>query len=118
MPHPGHPPTSGAGDPGDLDAAIRALWLDAQPRALARVEVIAEAVAALLGGAVEADLAEHARREAHKLAGALGTFGMPEGTERARAVELRLEAGARPDDAPALAVHAAELRRIVQAGPA
>jgi HPt (histidine-containing phosphotransfer) domain-containing protein len=118
VPHPGDPPTSGDADPGDLDAAIRALWLDAQPRALARVETIEAAVAALLGGAVEDGLAEDARREAHKLAGALGTFGMPAGTERARAVELRLEAGAGPDDAAALAVHAAELRRIVAAGPA
>ncbi|MEA2270503.1 MAG: hypothetical protein QOC64_3113, partial [Solirubrobacteraceae bacterium] len=119
MAHPGQPPPAGGSDDAsDLDAAIRALWHDAQPRALARVESVEEAIAALLGGALEADLAEHARREAHKLAGALGTFGMPDGTEHARAVERRLEAGAGAADAPELAHHATELRRIVEAGPA
>jgi DNA-binding response OmpR family regulator/HPt (histidine-containing phosphotransfer) domain-containing protein len=101
-----------------LDASIAALWEQARERALGRVDAVEEAVVALLSGPVEADLAERARREAHKLAGSLGTFGMPAGTEHARALELRLEAGARPADAPGLADHVTALRRIVEAGPA
>jgi HPt (histidine-containing phosphotransfer) domain-containing protein len=104
-PHPG------------LDAAIAALWHDAQPRALARVQALEEAVGALRAGPLEGDRADRARREAHKLAGALGTFGMPRGTDVARAVEHRLETGAAPNDAVSLAGQVGELRRIVEAGP-
>ena len=102
---------------GGLDAAIAALWRDAQPRALDRVEVLEAAVAALAAGGIGAALAEEATREAHKLAGALGTFGMPAGTTHARAIELRLGAGAAPADVPELAEGVAALRAIVEAGP-
>src|SRR5215217_8230496 len=47
-----------------------------------------------ISGAPDADLADRARREAHKLAGSLGTFGRPEGTDHARAVEHAFEADA------------------------
>jgi HPt (histidine-containing phosphotransfer) domain-containing protein len=100
-----------------LDAAIAALWRDARPRALERVHVIESAVAALGAGAIEAPLADEATREAHKLAGALGTFGMPAGTTHARAIEQRLAAGAVPADAPELAEGVAALRAVVEAGP-
>lgn len=100
-----------------LDAAIAALWHDAQPRALARVEVLEAAVAALGGGGLEPDDAAEATREAHKLAGALGTFGIPAGSETARAIEQRLADGATEADAPALADGVAALRAIVEAGP-
>lgn len=52
----------------DLEATIAALWRDAQPRVIARVETVEEALAALRAGALDAELADHARREAHKLA--------------------------------------------------
>jgi HPt (histidine-containing phosphotransfer) domain-containing protein len=101
-----------------LDGAIAALWRDAQPRALGRVEVLEAAVAALAAGGIGATLADEATREAHKLAGALGTFGMPAGTTHARAIELRLAEGAVPADAPELAEGVAAVRAIVEAGPA
>jgi HPt (histidine-containing phosphotransfer) domain-containing protein len=100
-----------------IDATIAALWREAQPRMLARVDVLERACAALRAGGLPPDAADHARREAHKLAGALGTFGMPDGTDHARTVEHRLEAGARPEHAPALAAAAEALRRIIEAGP-
>jgi HPt (histidine-containing phosphotransfer) domain-containing protein len=100
-----------------LDAAIAALWRDAQPRALARVDVLEAAVAALAAGGIDAPVSDEATREAHKLAGALGTFGMPAGTTHARAIELRLAGGAVPADAPELAEGVAALRAIVEAGP-
>ena len=104
-PHPG------------LDAAIAALWGDAQPRSLARVETLEAAVAGLADGALDADAAAEATREAHKLAGALGTFGMPSGTARARAIELRLTEGVTAADAGQLADAVAALRAIVESGP-
>jgi HPt (histidine-containing phosphotransfer) domain-containing protein len=100
-----------------LDAAIAALWRDAQPRALERVEVLEAAVAALAAGDIDGPLAKEASGEAHKLAGALGTFGMPAGTTHARAIELRLAGDAAPADAPELAEDVAALRAIVEGGP-
>jgi HPt (histidine-containing phosphotransfer) domain-containing protein len=107
-------------EPSDagLAAAIAALWNDAQPRALARVAVLEAAVAALGDGALGEAAAAEATGEAHKLAGALGTFGMPAGSERARAIELRLAGGVGPPDAQELAAGVAALRAIVEAGPA
>ena len=101
----------------DLEATIAALWRDARRRMLGRVGVLEEACAALRAGALDREAAEHARREAHKLAGALGTFGMSDGTDHARLLEHRLEAGAAAEDEPALAAAAGALRRIVEAGP-
>jgi HPt (histidine-containing phosphotransfer) domain-containing protein len=100
-----------------LDAAIAALWGDARPRAVGRVAAIEAAVAALRAGALDGEEAAEATREAHKLAGALGTFGMPDGTRHARTVEQRLAAGVAPDDAGALAGEVAALRAVVEAGP-
>jgi HPt (histidine-containing phosphotransfer) domain-containing protein len=100
-----------------LAAAIAALWGDARPRALARVCALEAAVEALAAGTLDGPATAEAVREAHKLAGALGTFGMPAATEHARALELRLAAGAAPADAPELAGGVAALRAIVEAGP-
>jgi HPt (histidine-containing phosphotransfer) domain-containing protein len=83
-----------------------------------RVDVVEEAVAALLSGVLDPELAERARREAHKLSGSLGTFGMPAGTDHARALETAFEAGGDPAAAPELAEHVTALRRIVEDGPA
>jgi HPt (histidine-containing phosphotransfer) domain-containing protein len=100
-----------------LEAAIAALWADARERALERVAIVEAAVRALGSDALDAEGAAEATREAHKLAGALGTFGMPDGTTHARTIEGTLAAGAAPADAPALAEDVAALRAIVEAGP-
>ena len=81
------------------------------------MDVVEAAVRALAAGTLDAATAAEASREAHKLAGALGTFGMPAGTAHARALERALAAGATPDDAPALAAEAAALRAVVASGP-
>jgi HPt (histidine-containing phosphotransfer) domain-containing protein len=96
-----------------LEAAIAALWRDARPRAIQRVQLLEDAVAALGRGELDADGAAEATREAHKLAGSLGTFGMPEGTTQARAIELALSRGAAPGDAPALGERVTALRAVV-----
>src|SRR4051812_37468126 len=98
-------------------ASILSIWGRGRDRALARVDVVEAAVAALPGGGPDDLLRGEAQAEAHKLSGALGTFGMPEGSEHARALQLAFEAGAPVDAHEALAAHAAALRRIVEAGP-
>ena len=104
------------GDSDDLQAAIAALWRDAWPRTIRRVETLEEAVAALGAGTLDDDLGERARHEAHTLTGSLGTFGMPAGSDHARALEQRLENGVGSEDAPAIAQHVSALRRIVEDG--
>jgi len=101
----------------ELRDSIAALWADARERVRQRLAILEEAVAALIGATLDDELRDRARGEAHKLAGALGTFGMPEGSEHARALEHRLDVGVALADAPALAEHVTALRRIVDAGP-
>ena len=100
-----------------LRASILAIWDRGRDRALARVEVVEAAVAALPVGGPDARLRASARAEAHKLSGALGTFGMPEGSEHARALELAFEGNPAPAAHDELAAHAEALRAIVEAGP-
>ena len=99
-----------------MDAAIAALWDEARPRALARVDAVEDAVAALMGGALDDETRDGARREAHKLAGSLGTFGVPEGSTIARELERRFEGAPQQADAPALAEQVIALRRAIEAG--
>jgi len=97
-------------------AAIAALWVGAQGRVLDRIATIDAAVAALAAGTVQ-DAGTHAAGagEAHKLAGSLGTFGLPEGSRLAKELELLLEGDApSADEAARLA---AALRAAVEAGP-
>jgi HPt (histidine-containing phosphotransfer) domain-containing protein len=100
-----------------LRASILSIWGRGRDRALARVEVVEAAVDALPAGGPDDALRASARADAHKLSGALGTFGMPEGSEHARALELAFEAGSAAGAYDELAGHAAALRRIVEAGP-
>ncbi len=105
------------GEHGRLDDVVAALWEEARPRTLERVATLEDAVASLMMGELDAASLDAARREAHKLAGALGTFGMPDGSTRARAIQLRLAGGAGADEADELAADVAALRAIVEAGP-
>jgi len=94
-------------EPDELQAAIAAMWANARPRLLARVDALEAAVAA--------DLAEPAReealRQAHTLVGTLGTFGRPEASDAARIAETALEAG----DCAAVSAAVVTLRAEVEA---
>lgn len=105
-----------ASDPG-LDAALAALWTAGAPRVLARIAVLDEAAAALGAETLDDDLRERARVEAHRLAGLLGTLGLPAASPVARRLELLLAGGPGPADAGALEDGARELRAAVAAGP-
>ncbi len=74
--------------PAHAAATVAALWEQFRPLVDSRVRLIEDH---LLGGG-EADLTEVARA-AHNLAGALGSYGRPEGSELARRIERALLAG-------------------------
>jgi len=102
---------------GGLETAMGALWQDARPRVLARIATIEEAGVALAAGDLNSELAARAREEAHKLAGALGTFGLPGGSDHARAVEQRLQGSITAAHATELVEHARALRALVESDP-
>lgn len=110
--------------PPDLDAAaqiadaVRAIWDQRRGEVIARVDVLEEAIVEALGGNLEDELRERARREAHRLAGAAGTFGFPAASTQAREIELALVDGPpEQDELPRLADLVLALRRELEAGP-
>jgi HPt (histidine-containing phosphotransfer) domain-containing protein len=105
-------------DPLGLEEALRELWDRTRPRVLGRVAVLEEASTALRAGALDPELRERARCEAHRLAGTLGTLGLPDASPVAKRLELLLGDDL-DDDAPeTLAAGAAALRAMAEAGPA
>ena len=72
---------------------VSALWERKRPTMLHRLTVLDRAAEAAASGRMESTLCELALSEAHNLAGSLGTFGFPQGTEIARELELGLELG-------------------------
>lgn len=76
----------------------------------AQVAVLEQAQAALASGRMDAELRHQATREAHKLAGSLGIFGMPGGSTVARTIEELLTS-----DRPVEQLDAAQLSQLVQA---
>jgi HPt (histidine-containing phosphotransfer) domain-containing protein len=90
-----------------LKAMLAGIWEKSLPVLKQRVEVLEQAVAALADGTLAEPLREMANGEAHRLAGLLGTFGYPEGTDAARELELAFQSPEKPDDASA-APHSAQ----------
>lgn len=68
---------------------LKARFLTTTATRLAPLEAAAAAAAT---GALDAELRARARKEAHRLAGSLGTFGYPESSRRAARIEALLEA--------------------------
>ena len=83
-----------AADP--VAAALAALWDDHSEAIFEQVGTIERAAMASLRGVCDDVLREHARREAHKLAGSLGAVGLGSASSQAR----RLEALLTLDEAP------------------
>ena len=97
MSAPGQPVGTGAMAAHEqAQAAVRAIWEQQREGVLARLAVLDRAVAELMGGELSEPLRAEAEREAHKLAGAAGTFGFPRASELARTIELALAPAAAP----------------------
>jgi HPt (histidine-containing phosphotransfer) domain-containing protein len=104
-------------DPPEHDQlrdALAAIWTQSRPALLERQATIADALPELESRPDDLPLRESTRTEAHKLAGLLGTLGLPKGTELARSIETRLDPGAPPPDFGQLRQLAAELRAVIE----
>jgi HPt (histidine-containing phosphotransfer) domain-containing protein len=98
-----------------LSHALDHLWQRFLPEIRERVAILESAASAAAQGNLNEELRETARAAAHKLAGVLGTFGLPRGTDLARELEVAFG----PDlpvsaSAPNLAPIAKELRESVE----
>ncbi|MBF2022081.1 MAG: response regulator [Hydrococcus sp. C42_A2020_068] len=70
---------------------IAEVWKRFQSRIYEQVEVIEQVATVLLARSHDRQLQEQAEREAHTLAGALGTFGLSKGSKLARKIEQLLQ---------------------------
>lgn len=71
--------------------AIAGVWHRFKDRVRQQVDVLEEATTALLHKTLSDELHHAAEREAHTLAGSLGTFGLAEGSQLARKIEHLLQ---------------------------
>ena len=95
-------------------ALVARLWQRYAGVAAERVAVLEQLVDAVANGTASVEQLHDARTAAHKLSGALGTYGRP-GSEVARELEGLLSGGVDLGDVPALV---AALRRCVEPAPA
>ena len=100
----------------EFAAEIARVWDAGKAAMHARLDAVDAAGAALLAGSLDDERRAAATAAAHKLAGSLGTFGLPEGSELASELELMLRAPGVPA-VMRLAELAERLRAIVRAGP-
>jgi diguanylate cyclase (GGDEF)-like protein len=97
--------------------ALAEIWEHHHAGVLEQVETIAAAVVALLRDDLDDERRAQATREAHKLAGSLGTFGLAAASERSRELELLLGApeALDPSSLPRLSELVVAVRDDVQA---
>ncbi|MEM9541945.1 MAG: response regulator [Cyanobacteria bacterium P01_E01_bin.42] len=78
--------------------AVAQVWERFKGSFLARIEDIETAIAALSGKTLDETLRETAEKQAHKLIGSLGMYGLSQGSDWARELELAfIEIGNTPD---------------------
>ena len=80
----GGAPTTGKVDP---TTAIRAIWNSNRDEVMDRVAVLEDAVLAMIEARLSPEDRSAAERDAHRLAGAAGTFGFRRASEAARELE-------------------------------
>jgi diguanylate cyclase (GGDEF)-like protein len=82
----------------DLNQALMALWTKFRATNLDRVACISAVATALANGTLDEQKRRAAEREAHKLVGAVGSFGFAEGSRLARAAEQLLQSNEIPGE--------------------
>jgi len=103
-------------DQNALTEAINRLWAQFLPQMRGRVDTLETAAAAFAANKLSSAQQVQANDAAHKLAGALGSFGLTKGTVLARELEIMYSRESGPDSALAarLGQIAAELRTLIE----
>ncbi|MCT7948692.1 response regulator [Ancylothrix sp. C2] len=100
-----------------MKAAVALLWEQFKEPIKQRVSIVENAIAALKEGVLTLELQLDAEREAHKLAGSLGTYGFAEGSRIARKLENLLAcSGLKSEQEPVLRDLVIALRSEVEGG--
>ena len=96
-------------------SAIAGVWEQFKQRVGTQVSLLEQAATALSQKKMDDALWRQAEQEAHTLAGALGTFGLPEGTQLAREIErlLQTETSLKPQDVKRLQQRVKALRQVI-----
>jgi HPt (histidine-containing phosphotransfer) domain-containing protein len=116
-------PPEGQSQEQKLQSMLSALWDRSRHTVVERAALLRAAGALLADGRLDEATRQAAIDSAHKLAGVLGTFGLPQGTELAREAEVlfgRSNSGNSPPgkkEIEQLQVLLAELARLVDRGP-
>jgi HPt (histidine-containing phosphotransfer) domain-containing protein len=102
-----------------LQTMLSALWDRSRHTVVERAAVLQAAGALLTDDRLDEATRQSAVDSAHKLAGVLGTFGLPHGTELAREAEIFFGRSTPPGkkEIEQLQVLLAELARLVDRGP-
>lgn len=103
-----------------LSAAVAGVWAKYRDQVMGRVDVLEAAALGLLEGRLDREGRRAAEREAHKLAGSVGTFGFAEASRLSREAEVMLGAATDPGQADALRLAdlAVAIRRELSGPPA
>ena len=113
------PPTARSG-PDRRQSILREIWDQSRELIAQRMATLERAALAGIEDRLDGALRAEARGEAHKLAGTLGTFGLPEGSRLGRELEALLE-GSRhltQEEVLTLSQRVVALTREIERGPA
>jgi HPt (histidine-containing phosphotransfer) domain-containing protein len=102
-----------------MQSMISALWERSRHTVAERAQLLQNAGELWNNNRLDAATKQRAVDSAHKLAGVLGTFGLPRGTDLAREAELLFGQSTPPGKAEIerLQVLLAELTRLIDRGP-
>lgn len=97
-------------------AALAGVWRQFQGRVDRQIEILARAATAIKKNTINQNLLALAQREAHTLAGSLGTFGLSQGSGFAREIESLLtpEKSLQPQEIKQLGNLVASLRQEIE----
>ncbi|MGA2847399.1 MAG: Hpt domain-containing protein [Terracidiphilus sp.] len=103
-------------EPPGLAEALNRLWRQFLPQMLERVTVLDCAIGPFAAGVLTEEQREEVYAAAHKLAGILGSFGLPQGTVLAREAEGIFSGSSEPNPVAAARVAriVRELRSLIQ----
>jgi diguanylate cyclase (GGDEF)-like protein len=104
----------------NVEADGAALWPEFKDEIFAQLSSLEQSLAVLMNGEPNPEEQQKAQRDAHKLAGSLGSLGFPHGTELARQVDqaLKSEAALSQSDYLRIRDSVATMRRELERGPA
>lgn len=98
-----------------LASKISELWIVSRPAILERLSALRATHASLSANPADAEARRQGRELAHKLAGVLGTFGLPQGSVIASSIEgvLMTESPLTPQDISTLGTRIGELEAVI-----